>query len=30
MMFQIGYLINESPRQTNEKITNTINHEYIE
>jgi hypothetical protein len=30
MMFQIEYLINEPPRQINEKITNTINHEYIE
>jgi hypothetical protein len=29
MMFQIEYLINEFPKQTNEKITNIINHEYI-
>jgi choline kinase len=29
-MFQIEFLINESPKKTNEKITNLINREYME
>jgi hypothetical protein len=30
MMFQIEFLINDSQKRTNEKITNLINNEYIE
>jgi len=30
MMSQIDFLINDSQKRTNEKITNLINNEYIE
>jgi hypothetical protein len=30
MMSQIEFLINDSQKRTNEKITNLINNEYIE